>query len=214
MHPRHGSRVPCVTGASVVRPRLGYTWRVDPSLTVPPRRLDRASAALRRVLWIAASVLRGLTILGLVAAGAVAVAWLAWILDTPPADGSEWGARVVILVALLAPPVVLLLFVAGLRDLRYLPDRTRALPADVSARARHLRDRGRGAAQATGIMGAIVALFRLGREVLASRDALSPFGAIAIVLRPAILLAAVFAMLAAVLEVPAALVSLLILAVT
>ena len=158
-------------------------------------------------LWLA-------LVYGLVAAGAVAVAWLAWILDTPPADGSEWGARVVILVALLAPPVVLLLFVAGLRDLRYLPDRTRALPADVSARARHLRDRGRGAAQATGIMGAIVALFRLGREVLASRDALSPFGAIAIVLRPAILLAAVFAMLAAVLEVPAALVSLLILAVT
>jgi hypothetical protein len=214
MHRRHGWRVPCVTGASVFGRGSGTQGGMDPSLTVPPRRLDRASAALRRVLWIAASVLRGLTILGLVAAGAVAVAWLAWILDTPPADGSEWGARVVILVALLAPPVVLLLFVAGLRDLRYLPERTRALPADVSARARDLRDRGRGAAQATGIIGAIVALFRLGREVLASRDALSPFGAIAIVLRPAILLAAVFAMLAAVLEIPVALVVLLILAVT
>ena len=68
--------------------------------------------------------------------------------------------------------------------------------------------------QPWGILGAIVALFRLGREVLASREALSPFGVVAIVLRPAILLGAVFAVLAAVLEIPAALVFLLILAVT
>jgi hypothetical protein len=50
--------------------------------------------------------------------------------------------------------------------------------------------------------------------VLASRDALSPFGVVAIVLRPAMLLAALFAALAAVLEIPAALVFLVILAVT
>ena len=187
---------------------------MDPSLTVPPARFERAAAALRRVLWIAASVVRGLTILAVMAAGAVSVAGLAWLVDAPPGDGSEWGARVIILLALLAPPVVLLLFVAGLRDLRRLPERTRALPADVRDRARDLRERAGRVAQPRGILGALAALFRLSREVLASRDALSPFGVVAIVLRPAMLLAAVFAALAAVLEIPAALVFLLILAVS
>jgi hypothetical protein len=185
---------------------------MDPSLTLPPSRFERASAALRRVLWMAASVLRGLTILALMAAGAVAVGGLAWLVDTPPRDGSEWGARVVILVALLTPPIVLLLFVAGLRDLQHLPQRARALPADVRDRARDLRRA--GVSQPKGILGAIVALFRLGRQVLASRDALSPFEAVAIVLRPAILFAALFAALTAVLEIPAAILFLLILAVT
>jgi hypothetical protein len=187
---------------------------MDPSLTLPPSRFERASAALRRVLWMAASVLRGLTILALVAAGAVAVAGLAWLVDMPPRDGSEWGARVVILVALLAPAVVLLLFVAGLRELGRLPERTRALPADVHARARDLREGARRMPRPKGILGAIVALFRLGREVIGARNALSPFEAVAIVLRPAMLLAALFAALAAVLEIPAAILFLLIVAVT
>jgi hypothetical protein len=187
---------------------------MDPSLTLPPSRFERAAAALRRVLWIAASVLRGLTILAVVAAGAVALASLASLAGLPPANASEWLARGVVLVALLAPPAVLLLFVAGLRDLQHLPERTRALPADVTNRARDLREHARRVSQPRGIPGAIVALFRLGREVLASRDALSPFGVVAIVLRPAMLLAALFAALAAVLEIPAALVFLLILAAT
>ena len=186
---------------------------MDPSLTVPPSRSERASAALRRVVWIAASVLRGLTILAVAAAVAIVMAGLAWLVDSPPHDGSEWGARIVILVALLVPSVLLLLFVAGLRDLGRLPERTRALPADVNARARDLRERARKVSQPKGVLGAIVGLLLLGREVLRSRDALSPFGVVAIVLRPAMLLAALFAALAAVLEIPAALVF-LILAVT
>lgn len=187
---------------------------MDPSLTLPPGRAERAAAALRRVLWIAASVLRGVTILAVVATGAVALAWLASLAGLPPANASAWLARGVVLVALLAPPAILLLFVAGLRDLQHLPERTRALPADVASRARDLREHARRVWQPRGILGAIVALFRLAREVLASRDALSPFGVVAIVLRPAMLLAALFAALAAVLEIPAALVFLLILAVT
>jgi hypothetical protein len=186
---------------------------MDPSLIARPSRFDRASAALHRVLWIAASVLRGLTILALVAAITVTVAGLAWLIDVPPHDVSEWGARVVILAALLVPPALLLLFVAGLRDLQHLPERTR-LPADVSARARDLRDRARKVAQPKGVLGAVVGLLLLGREVLTSRDALSPYGVVAIVLRPAMLLAALFAALAAVLEIPAALVLLVILALT
>ena len=185
---------------------------MEPSLTLPPSRSERASAALRRVLWIAATVMRGLTILAVVAAGAVSVAWLASLAGLPPANANGWIARLVVLAALLAPPAVLLLFVAGLRDLRYLPDRVRALPADVQDRARHVRDRANRVSQPKGVLGAIVALLRLGREMLASRDALSPFGAVAIVLRPAMLLAALFAALAAVLEIPAAAVFLLLLA--
>ena len=187
---------------------------MDPSLTVRPTRTERATSLLRRVLWIVESILRGLTILGIAAAVAVAVAGLAWLVDRPPADGNEWIARVVILGALLAPPVVLLLFVAGLRDLRALPERARALPADARLRALEAHDQARRASQPRGILGAIVALFRLGRLVLGSREALSPFGAVAIVLRPAMLIAAVFAALAAVLEVPLALGLLLILALT
>lgn len=187
---------------------------MDPSLTVPPTRSERAAAALRRVVWIAASVLRGLTILAIAAVVAIMMTGLAWLVDSPPHDVSEWGARIVILVALLVPSALLLLFVAGLRDLGRLPERTRALPADVNARVRDLRERDRKASQPRGVLGALVALFRLGREVLGSREALSPFGAFAFALRPTMLLAAVFAALATVLEIPAALVSLLILAVT
>jgi hypothetical protein len=185
---------------------------MDPSLIARPSRVERASAALHRVLWIATSVLRGLAILALVAAATVTVAGLAWLIDVPPHDGSEWGARV-ILAALLVPPALLLLFVAGLRDLQHLPERTR-LPADVSARARDLRGRARTVSQPKGVLAAIVGLLMLGREVLASRDALTPFGVVAIVLRPAMLLAALFAALAAVLEIPAAVIFLVILAVT
>ena len=131
-----------------------------------------------------------------------------------PDDGSEWGARVIILAALLVPPALLLLFVAGLRDLQHLPERTR-LPADVRTRARDLRDRARKVSQPKGVLGAISSACSCsGREVLTSRDALSPFGVVAIVLRPAMLLAALFAALAAVLKIPAALVFLVILAVT
>ena len=187
---------------------------MDPSLTLPPSRVERASVALRRVLWIAASVLRGLTILAVAAAVAVSVAWLASLAGVPPANTNEWLSRGLALVALLMPPAVLLLFVAGLRDLRHLPERARALPADVRERARDLRERGRRVSQPGGILGAIVALFRLGREFLSSREALSPFGALSIVLRPAMLLATVFATLAAVLEIPAAVVFLLILLLT
>ena len=181
---------------------------------MPPSRVEQPSSALRRVLWIAATVIQGLTILAVAAAGAVLAAWLASLAGRPPTEASEWIARCVVLLTLLAPPAVLLLFVAGLRDLQRLPERTRALPADVRARARDLGERARRVSQPRGITDAIVALFRLGLEVLRSRDALSPFGLVAIALRPAMLLAALFAALAAVLEIPAAIVFLLVLAVT
>jgi hypothetical protein len=183
---------------------------MDPSLIARPTSFERASAALHRVLWIAASVLRGLAILALVAAVSVPLGGLACLIVVPPHDGLN-GAPAFSSSRRSAPAP--LLFVAGLRDLQRLPERTR-LPADVSARVRDLRDRARKVSQPKGVLGAIVGLLLLGRAVLTSRDALSPFGVVAIVLRPAMLLAALFAALAAVLEIPAALVFLVILAVT
>jgi len=114
---------------------------------------------------------------------------------------------------LLAPSAVLLLFVAGLRDLAKLPERTRAMPADLRARARDLQDSARRPRRRR-ILGVIVALFRLGREVIGSREVLSPYAAITIALRPAILVAAISAALAAAAELPGAVVALVVITVT
>ncbi len=176
-------------------------------------RNDRASAALRRVLDIASLVLRGLTLLAIASAAAVSIGWLVWVADTPPPRTDEWVVRVVVLAMLLAPAAVLLLFVAGLRDLARLPERTRALPADLRDRARDLREPPRGS-QRRGILGVLASLVRLGRVVLGSRDALSPYAAVTIALRPAILIASFFAALAAIVEIPAAVLTVLVLALT
>jgi hypothetical protein len=172
---------------------------------------DRASAALRRVLDIASSVLRGLTLLAIGSAAAVSVAWLVWVADTPPPRTDEWVVRLVVLAMLLAPAAVLLLFVAGLRDLGRLPERTRSLPADLRDRARDLREAPR---QRRGSLGVLASLVRLGRVVLGSRDALSPYAAVTFALRPAILIASFFGALAAIVEIPAAVLAVLILALT
>jgi hypothetical protein len=176
-------------------------------------RTERASAALRRVLDSASSVLRGLTLLAIGSAAAGAVAWLVWVANAPPPATDEWVVRVVVLAVLLAPAAVLLLFVAGLRDLGRLPERTRALPADLRDRTRDLRAPLRGS-QRRGILGVLASLVRLGRVVLGSRDALSPYTAVTIALRPAILIASFFAALAAVVEIPATVVAILILVLT
>jgi hypothetical protein len=177
-------------------------------------RADRASAALGRVLEIASRVLRGLMVLAIAAAAAVLVVWLAWVADTPPSHTDAWLERVVVLAVLLAPSVVLLLFVAGLRDLAKLPERTRAMPADLRARAHDLQDRARRPSRRRRILGVMVALFRLGQVVIGSREVLSPYAAITIALRPAILVAAISAALAAAAELPGAVIALVVIAVT
>ena len=176
-------------------------------------RTARASAALRRVLDIAARVLRGLTLLAIASAAAASVGWLVWVADTPPHGTDEWVVRVVLLGVLLAPAGVLLLFLAGLRDLARLPERTRALPADLRDRARGMREPLRSTDRG-GILGALASLVALGRLVIGSREVLSPYAAVTIALRPAMLIASIFAVLAAVVEIPAAMLAVLILALT
>jgi hypothetical protein len=175
---------------------------------------ERALAALRRVLEIAGRVLRGLTLLAIEAAAAVLVVWLAWVADTPPSHTDVWLERVVVLAVLLAPSAVLLLFAAGLRDLATLPERTRDMPADLRARAHDLQDRARHPSWRRRILGVIVALFGLGRVVLGSREVLSPYAAVTIALRPAMLVAAISAALAAAAELPCAVIALVVISVT
>jgi hypothetical protein len=183
------------------------------SPSLPPSntstRSERAAVVLRRVLDITARVVRGLTVLAIAAAVFGTIAWIVWLIDSPPAETDEWIPRIVVLVVALAPPAILFLFLAGLRDLLELPDRARALPADVRARASELRERSRPRPDPRGVLGVLVALFRLGRLVLGSREVLSPYAAIAAALRPAILLAALVAGVAALIEIPVAAIALL-----
>lgn len=172
---------------------------------------DRAAAVLRRVLDVSARIVRGLTILAFAAAASVTTAWVAWLADAAPAETDEWISRFIVLAVLLIPAAILLLFVSGLRGLQELPKRARALPADLRARSAELRERSRRRSERLGAIGVLVALFRLGRLVLGSRESLSPYAAITVALRPAILLLALLAAVVAIIEVPASLLALLVL---
>jgi hypothetical protein len=64
-----------------------------------------------------------------------------------------------------------------------------------------------------GIRGLLASLIRLARLAWGSREVLSPYAAIALVLRPAILLATLGATAAAIVEVPASVLAILLMAV-
>ena len=179
-----------------------------------PTRSERATAVLRRVLDISARVVRGLRALAIAAAVSGGVAWIASVIDSPPAETDEWVPRIVILAVVLAPPAILFLFLAGLRELLELSERARALPADVRARAAELRARSSPRPEPRGFLGALVALMRLGRLVLGSREVLSPYATISAALRPAILFAALVAAVAALVEIPVAAIALLLMLLT
>jgi hypothetical protein len=173
-------------------------------MAVPaPRPSERAATVLRRVVGLAARLVRGLSTLAVVAAGAVGLAWLAWTFDAPPEDADEWFGRLIVLGILLAPSAVLTVFLLGLRSLRELPARVTTLPADVRARTGDL-----GRSGSRGVLGLVTSLFGLLRLAVSSRDVLSPYAVISIALRPAILLAALGAVAAALLEIPLALIAL------
>jgi hypothetical protein len=160
------------------------------------------------VLAVAARVLRGLSTLAAVAAISVMAAWVVALAEAPPEDGNEWISRIVILAIALIPAGVLVLFVAGVEQLRELPKRARTLPADVRSQAAHLRD---PSTRRRGPFATLAGLFGLAKVVFGSREVLSPYAAISAVLRPAILAAALFAALAAVIEIPTAVLVILVL---
>lgn len=169
---------------------------------------ERVASALRRVLSAAARVLRGLSALATIAAISVTTAWVVALAEAPPEDANEWISRIVILAIALIPTGVLVLFVAGVGQLRELSKRARTLPADVRSQAAHLRD---PSTRRRGPFATLAALFGLAKVVFGSREVLSPYAAISAVLRPAILVAALFAAFAAVVEIPAAVLVILVL---
>jgi hypothetical protein len=169
---------------------------------------ERAANALRRVLSVAARVLSGLSTLAIVAAISVTTAWVVALAEAPPEDTNEWFSRIVVLAIALTPAGVLVLFVAGVRQLRDLPNRARTLPADVRIQAARLRD---PSTRRRGPFATLAALLGLAKVVFGSREVLSPYAAISAALRPAILVAALFAALAAVVEIPATVLIILVL---
>ncbi len=171
-----------------------------------PTRTERAAALARRAIELIRLVARGLALLALAAASTVGAAWAAWVSAWPPVDANDLAARVVVLALTLLPPVVLGLFLLGLRELQELPARVRDLPADARAQLVAARSTRQGR-QPTGFVAAII---RLARLALGSREALSPFAAITTVLRPALLLAALLGAVLAAMEIPVALVALVV----
>jgi hypothetical protein len=170
--------------------------------------MSRAASMVRRAAEIARRVVRGLRSLAVIAAVTVSLAWLVWLVDTPVGGSEEWVGRIAALAVLLSPSAVLLVFVSGLRELARLPERMRALPTDVRAEVATRSD-----SEARGARGLLASLFRLARLAWGSRDVLSPYAAVTIALRPAILLAALAATAAALLEVPASLLAIVIISV-
>jgi hypothetical protein len=171
-------------------------------------RAERAAAVLRRAGELARIAARGIAVLALACAGAAALAWIAWVGRRPPEDANDWAARAVVLAVALAPPVVLGVFLAGLRELAELPRRVRELPPDVRTQVADVRAR---TAAPTGRVGVVASVVRLARLLLEARDVLSPYAVITAVLRPALLLAALVAALVALVEIPIALVATLVL---
>ena len=165
----------------------GYLQEVDR----PPTTSSRTVSILRRATDLARRVVRGLSLLAVVAAVCVSLAWLVWLADGPVGGTEGWLERFVALAVALIPSGVLLLFVSGLRELAKIPERARTLPADVRAELAP-----RPGSDARG-RGPIASLLRLARIAWGSRDVLTPYAAVSIALRPAILLAALAATAAA-----------------
>lgn len=174
----------------------------------PPTITSRAASILRRATELARRIIRGLWLLAVVAAVCVSLAWLVWLADARVGGTEGWLERFVVLAVVLIPSAVLLLFVSGLRELARIPERARTLPSDVRTGLAP-----RPGPKAQGARGLIASLFRLARLAWGSRDVLSPYAAVSIALRPAILLAALAATAAALLLVPASLIAILLMSV-
>jgi hypothetical protein len=171
------------------------------------KRIERTVAVLRRALDLVGAVVRGVRWLAIVAAGAVFLAWGAAVAQDPPSASADWFARLVVLALLLVPSAVLTVFLLGVRELRELPARFRELPTDVREQARDLGDLRTSARPRRGLIGSVIGLAKL---VIGSRDLLTPYAVVAAALRPALLVATALAAIVALLEIPAALLVLIV----
>jgi hypothetical protein len=168
-----------------------------------PTVLDRAVAVVRLVA-------RATGRLGIAALIGGALIWAA-VLEAGEPDSVS--LLVIVGILLLVPPAVLFLAVLALRALESLPRRLREAPSTLQSRLAEVRARMAevGEARRRGLPSALRSLFRLGWSVASSRELLELSPALAL-LTPGMLVATLLAAGAAVIEVVAGLIALLVLA--
>lgn len=156
--------------------------------------LDRAVSFLR---GLARAVLR----LGAAAlVGGLAI-WWAVLQGADPGE-NRTGILVVLAILLVAPPIILFLFVVAIRTLIALPQRIREAPGAVGDRLVEIRQRMARLSEARreGALPALRSLFRLGWSIATSREVVELSPAV-VLLTPGMLVATVFATAAALLEI-------------
>jgi hypothetical protein len=176
-------------------PRTGPTTVrvVQPAEPWPIAAIDRASRFLRSV---ARSVLR---LAAVALLGGLAV-WWAMFRGVDPGEGRT-TVLVVAAVLLLAPPVILGLFVVAVRALADVPRRVREAPASFRQKAEEIRRRTGEVAAARGASRSMGSLFRLWRAAASWRELLEVVSPALVLLTPAMLAASVLAALGALLEI-------------
>ena len=176
------------------------------STTQPSPAEQRAVAFLRRL----GGVTTRLALLGLVGG---ALAWEA-LRRALAREEDVTLVLVVTAILVLAPPVILGLFVFALRALRSLPQRIREAPGTVRERATEIRRRaGEVGSGRPGLVGGIRSLVRLWSAVSSSREVVDGLAPAALLLNPWMLGAAAVAAGAAVIEVILGVVALILLAI-
>jgi hypothetical protein len=166
---------------------------VAPAEPWPIAAIDRAWRFLRAV---ARSVLR---LAGVALLGGLAV-WWALFRGLDPGQGRTAGLVVAALL-LLAPPVILGLFVVALRALADVPRRVQEAPASFRQKADEMRRRVGEVSAAGGTSRSLGSLYRLWRAGASWRELLEVVSPGLFLLTPAMLVASVVAALAALLEI-------------
>jgi hypothetical protein len=138
---------------------------------------------------------------------------LIWAAVFQAAESDSVPLLVIVGVLVLVPPAILFLAVLALRALEALPRRLREAPGTLQARLAEVRGRMAevGEARRRGLFSALRSLFRLGWSVASSRELLELSPALAL-LTPGMLVATLLAAGAAVIEVVAGAIALLVVA--
>jgi hypothetical protein len=137
---------------------------------------------LRRILPLAAAVVRGVRTLGLVGLAAAAAIALVVLVRWTPGDGEGWAGFLVLCFLLAVPPALLLAFSLVLGEVVELPDKLRSYPgttrehiAELRAIAHDAQARERPAwRRLPGSTWRLATLLRSARDLLAPHAPLVP----------------------------------------
>jgi hypothetical protein len=174
-----------------------------------PRPASSGSALLDRAVAVVTTIARAILRLGALALLAGIAIW--WAVFREAEDAGAIGLTLVAIIV-LAPPVILFLFATALRALAALPRRLRETPGAVGDRVAQVRSRVAeiGEARRRGFVASIRSLFRLGWSVASSREVLELSPAL-VLLTPGMLMASLVAAGAALLEILAGAIAVLVL---